>query len=48
MSYQNLVSIRTYLTNPEFDEANVALRARNIRLNGAYNDKISFHDAPHQ
>ena len=28
MSYQNLVSIRTYLASPEFDEANVRLRRK--------------------
>jgi 2-iminobutanoate/2-iminopropanoate deaminase len=28
MSYQNLISIRTYLANPEFDEANVRLRRK--------------------
>jgi 2-iminobutanoate/2-iminopropanoate deaminase len=28
MGYQNLVSIRTYLASPEFDEANVALRRK--------------------
>jgi 2-iminobutanoate/2-iminopropanoate deaminase len=28
MSYQNLVSIRTYLAGPEFDEANVRLRRK--------------------
>lgn len=28
MSYQNLISIRTYLADPQFDEANVALRRK--------------------
>lgn len=28
MGYQNLVSIRTYLASPEFDEANVKLRRK--------------------
>jgi 2-iminobutanoate/2-iminopropanoate deaminase len=28
MSYQNLISIRTYLVDPQFDEANVALRRK--------------------
>jgi len=28
MNYQNLVSIRTYLAGPEFDEANVRLRRK--------------------
>lgn len=28
MGYQNLVSIRTYLASPEFDEANVSLRRK--------------------
>jgi enamine deaminase RidA (YjgF/YER057c/UK114 family) len=28
MNYQNLVSIRTYLASPEFDEANVRLRRK--------------------
>lgn len=28
MSYQNLVSLRTYLASPEFDEANVRLRRK--------------------
>ena len=28
MSFHNLVSIRTYLAGPEFDEANVALRIK--------------------
>lgn len=28
MGYQNLVSIRTYLASPEFDEANVRLRRK--------------------
>jgi enamine deaminase RidA (YjgF/YER057c/UK114 family) len=28
MSYQNLVSLRTYLSSPEFDEANVRLRKK--------------------
>ena len=28
MSYQNLISIRTYLASPEFDEANVRLRRK--------------------
>jgi 2-iminobutanoate/2-iminopropanoate deaminase len=28
MSYQNLISIRTYLAHPQFDEANVALRRK--------------------
>jgi 2-iminobutanoate/2-iminopropanoate deaminase len=28
MSYQNLISIRTYLADPQFDEANVALRKK--------------------
>jgi enamine deaminase RidA (YjgF/YER057c/UK114 family) len=28
MNYQNLVSIRTYLAGPEFDEANVKLRRK--------------------
>ncbi len=28
MNYRNLVSIRTYLAGPEFDEANVALRKK--------------------
>lgn len=28
MGYQNLVSIRTYLASPEFDEANVRLRKK--------------------
>jgi 2-iminobutanoate/2-iminopropanoate deaminase len=28
MNYQNLVSLRTYLANPEFDEANVKLRKK--------------------
>jgi enamine deaminase RidA (YjgF/YER057c/UK114 family) len=28
MSYQNLVSIRTYLARPEYDEANVRLRKK--------------------
>ncbi|MBZ0317110.1 MAG: RidA family protein [Anaerolineae bacterium] len=28
MTYQNLVSIRTYLASPEYDEANVKLRKK--------------------
>jgi 2-iminobutanoate/2-iminopropanoate deaminase len=28
MGYQNLISIRTYLAGPEFDEANVVLRRK--------------------
>jgi enamine deaminase RidA (YjgF/YER057c/UK114 family) len=28
MNYQNLVSVRTYLASPEFDEANVTLRRK--------------------
>jgi enamine deaminase RidA (YjgF/YER057c/UK114 family) len=28
MSYQNLVSLRTYLASPEYDEANVKLRKK--------------------
>src|SRR5262245_8019673 len=28
MTYQNLVSVRTYLASPEYDEANVALRKK--------------------
>jgi 2-iminobutanoate/2-iminopropanoate deaminase len=28
MSYQNLISIRTYLAHPQFDEANMALRRK--------------------
>ena len=28
MGYQNLISIRTYLASPEFDEANVQLRMK--------------------
>ncbi|MDQ3004576.1 MAG: RidA family protein [Chloroflexota bacterium] len=28
MGYQNLISIRTYLAGPEFDEANVRLRKK--------------------
>ena len=28
MTYQNIVSIRTYLADPSFDEANVALRMK--------------------
>lgn len=28
MSYQNLVSLRTYLVSPEYDEANVKLRRK--------------------
>jgi enamine deaminase RidA (YjgF/YER057c/UK114 family) len=28
MNYQNLVSIRTYLASPEFDDANVRLRKK--------------------
>jgi enamine deaminase RidA (YjgF/YER057c/UK114 family) len=28
MSYRNLVSLRTYLASPEFDEANVRLRKK--------------------
>jgi enamine deaminase RidA (YjgF/YER057c/UK114 family) len=28
MSYKNLVSLRTYLASPEFDEANVRLRRK--------------------
>lgn len=28
MSYRNLVSLRTYLASPEFDEANVRLRRK--------------------
>lgn len=28
MNYQNLISIRTYLASPEYDEANVRLRKR--------------------
>lgn len=28
MGYQNLVSVRTYLASPEYDEANMALRKK--------------------
>src|SRR5687767_2562985 len=28
MTYQNLVSVRTYLASPEYDEANMALRKK--------------------
>lgn len=28
MTYQNLVSVRTYLVHPEYDEANMALRKK--------------------
>lgn len=28
MTYQNLISVRTYLANPDYDEANMALRKK--------------------
>jgi enamine deaminase RidA (YjgF/YER057c/UK114 family) len=28
MGYENLISLRTYLANPEYDEANVKLRKK--------------------
>jgi 2-iminobutanoate/2-iminopropanoate deaminase len=33
MNYQNLVSIRTYLSNPKYDEANVQLRVKYLGEN---------------